>query len=252
MRARGSTTAAPRTHRPTACRRPAGTDRAAIVELQRHGRQRRRQHGPADGATGRAAPAAGSPAAGRRPAGARRCSARRAAWSLRHDAELRPRHDRRARRASRGRQALSNVVGLIVGDTDPGRQGQAHPHRRRRSSWAPSREKENDRTQLVRIDHILGLEQGVGGAGVATLAHELLENYEAQAVPADELGRRLRRAARDGPDAENTILAELQDAAGDRPLGRPVQHLSAGRARPGQPHRCTSRPTPTTTSSTRR
>jgi hypothetical protein len=50
---------------------------------------------------------------------------------------------------------------------------------------------------------------------VATLAHEFMENYEAQAVPTADWSTAYRGAHRTALQAENTILDELQDAAGD-------------------------------------
>ena len=40
--------------------------------------------------------------------------------------------------------------------------------------------------QELRVDHILDLERAVPGAGVASLAHEIVENYEGQAIPASD------------------------------------------------------------------
>ena len=40
--------------------------------------------------------------------------------------------------------------------------------------------------QELRVDHILDLEKAVPGAGVASLAHEIVENYEGQAIPASD------------------------------------------------------------------
>ena len=80
-------------------------------------------------------------------------------------------------------------------------------------------EKEDDRTQVVRVDHILALEQGVRGAGQAALIHELMENYEAQAVPTDEWDDAFERAHKTAGQAEDATLAELQVAAGETPSG---------------------------------
>jgi hypothetical protein len=83
-------------------------------------------------------------------------------------------------------------------------------------SWP---DEEDDRTQVVRVDHILALEQGVRGAGHAALIHELMENYEAQAVPADEWDDGFEGAHKTAGQAEDATLAELQVAAGEAPSG---------------------------------
>ncbi len=83
-------------------------------------------------------------------------------------------------------------------------------------SWP---DEEDDRTQVVRVDHILALEQGVRGAGHAALIHELMENYEAQAVPTDEWDDAFDRAHKTAGQAEDATLAELQAGAGETPSG---------------------------------
>lgn len=72
----------------------------------------------------------------------------------------------------------------------------------------------NRRVQQLRIDHFIALEQAVPGAGVATLAHEIVENYEAQAVPAADWGTAFDVTHEKAMAAETKILDELQAAHG--------------------------------------
>jgi hypothetical protein len=75
-------------------------------------------------------------------------------------------------------------------------------------------EQEKDRTQLVRIDHLLAAEQGVKGAGLASLIHEMMENYEAQAVPTADWDDAFSGPHKTALQAEDATLAELQAGAG--------------------------------------
>jgi hypothetical protein len=58
-----------------------------------------------------------------------------------------------------------------------------------------------------------------GAAGVATLAHELIENFEAQAIPAADFDEAFERSHPRALAAEDSLLAELQQSAGERPSG---------------------------------
>ena len=100
-----------------------------------------------------------------------------------------------------------------------------------------------DRTQVVRVDHILALEQGVRGAGHAALIHELMENYEAQAVPADDWDDAFDRAHKTAGQAEDATLAELQVAAGETPSGGRLNSYSTKVERPRSGGRTTQRVT---------
>ena len=75
------------------------------------------------------------------------------------------------------------------------------------------------RIQQLRIDHFLALEQAVPGAGVATLAHEIVENYEAQAVKAEDWGTAFDVTHEQAMVAETKILDELQAAHGQSRSG---------------------------------
>jgi outer membrane protein OmpA-like peptidoglycan-associated protein len=63
--------------------------------------------------------------------------------------------------------------------------------------------------QEIRIDQILALEKGVPGAGVATLAHELVENYEAHALKDFNWTVAFDTAHKEAKMAEDLIAGEL-------------------------------------------
>jgi outer membrane protein OmpA-like peptidoglycan-associated protein len=63
--------------------------------------------------------------------------------------------------------------------------------------------------QEIRIDQLLALEKGVPGAGVATLAHELVENYEAHALTDYNWGVAFGTAHKEAGAVEDLIAGEL-------------------------------------------
>lgn len=63
--------------------------------------------------------------------------------------------------------------------------------------------------QEIRIDQMLALEKGVPGAGVATLAHELVENYEAHALTDFNWRVAFDSAHKEAKDVEDLITGEL-------------------------------------------
>jgi hypothetical protein len=63
--------------------------------------------------------------------------------------------------------------------------------------------------QEIRIDHILALEKGAPGSGVAKLAHEIVENYEAHALTGFNWGVAFSASHEKAKTAENVIEGEL-------------------------------------------
>jgi hypothetical protein len=79
---------------------------------------------------------------------------------------------------------------------------------------------EKNPVQRVFIEQILALEKAVPGDGVATLAHEIAENFEGQKL-IPQLGARMAMSPSHevGLGVENKVLDELQTAAGQRLSG---------------------------------
>jgi hypothetical protein len=73
--------------------------------------------------------------------------------------------------------------------------------------------------QELRIDHILDLERAVPGAGVASLAHEIVENYEGQAIPASDWDTAHATVHPAAVAAADAVLEQLQQSAGQVPSG---------------------------------
>ncbi len=72
---------------------------------------------------------------------------------------------------------------LATISSDPGQDAEVHLGRKEAGvMFGKFPMSEENLVQEIRIDQILALEKGVPGAGVATLAHELVENYEAHAL----------------------------------------------------------------------
>jgi hypothetical protein len=88
--------------------------------------------------------------------------------------------------------------------------------------------------QELRIDQLLALEKGVPGAGVATLAHEIIENYEAQARLTDDWSDVKHETHKGALTEEDTILGELQDALGQPRSG--TRRLTFTAVLPGSGH----------------
>ncbi|SDO86676.1 hypothetical protein SAMN04515671_2169 [Nakamurella panacisegetis] len=81
---------------------------------------------------------------------------------------------------------------------------------------------EQNPVQELRIDHFEALEKGVPGAGTATLAHEITENYAATDQEVHDAGWEFAHSrVHPGAEAEaNQVLEELQLSRGDKPSGR--------------------------------
>ena len=88
--------------------------------------------------------------------------------------------------------------------------------RRRGSESSPTRPKG---AQELRVDHILDLEKAVPGAGVASLAHEIVENYEGQAIPASDWDTAHATVHPAAVAASDAVLEQLQQSAGQAPSG---------------------------------
>ena len=71
--------------------------------------------------------------------------------------------------------------------------------------------------QELRIDHFLALEKGVPGAGVAKLAHEIVENYAAHSLRDDAFA--FQTAHKEALDAERLVGGELDKSRGVAPAG---------------------------------
>jgi hypothetical protein len=63
--------------------------------------------------------------------------------------------------------------------------------------------------QEIRIDHILALEKGAPGSGVAKLAHEIVENYEAHSLKDFNWSVAFSESHKKALEAENLIEGEL-------------------------------------------
>ncbi len=77
----------------------------------------------------------------------------------------------------------------------------------------------DDPVQRLRIADFLALEKAVPGDGVAKLAHEIVENFEAQAQKDLHWEVAFEVSHKAALQAENTVLAELQAAYGESPSG---------------------------------
>ncbi|HIH74602.1 MAG TPA: hypothetical protein HA306_05140 [Methanosarcina sp.] len=63
--------------------------------------------------------------------------------------------------------------------------------------------------QEIRIDHVLALEKGAPGSGVAKLAHEIIENYEAHALKDFNWSVAFSESHKKALEAEDLIEGEL-------------------------------------------
>jgi hypothetical protein len=84
--------------------------------------------------------------------------------------------------------------------------------------------------QEIRIDHILALEKGAPGSGVAKLVHEIVENYEAHALTGSNWGVALSESHEKAKTAENLIEGELGHPGSSRSMFS--VYLKPGKGKP--------------------
>ena len=97
--------------------------------------------------------------------------------------------------------------------------------------------------QRIFIEQILALEKGAPGAGVAKLAHEITENFNAHVllekdpklVDKQNVNKEIEDSHDLGVAAEDSVLGELQDAAGVARSGRRLsEYIAILGTRPAQ------------------
>lgn len=105
-------------------------------------------------------------------------------------------------------------------------------------SWAQG--EEENRTQIVNLDHLVAFEQGVPGMGAALAMHEIFENYMAHKQFVKQK-RPYDPAHAEALQLEGAVAAKLTDA-GKRlseniePVGDPRMNQQDGAHFNGQPH----------------
>jgi hypothetical protein len=76
-----------------------------------------------------------------------------------------------------------------------------------------------NKPQELRIDHFTAIEKGSPGTGVVKLAHEIIENYEGHGPAGDDPRFAYSLSHEVALKVEDTILAELQQASGQKLSG---------------------------------
>ena len=103
--------------------------------------------------------------------------------------------------------------------SDPSRVARVSLGRTGQATWFGKFPTVPKGAQELRVDHVLDLEQAVPGAGVASLAHEIVENYEGQAIPAADWDTAHDTVHPAAVAAADTVLEQLQQSAGQAPSG---------------------------------
>jgi hypothetical protein len=103
--------------------------------------------------------------------------------------------------------------------SDPSRLARVSLGRTGQGVWFGKFPDKPQGVQELRVDHILDLERAVPGAGVASLAHEIVENFEGQAIPAGDWDTAHATVHPEAVAASDAVLEQLQQSAGQAPSG---------------------------------
>lgn len=124
-------------------------------------------------------------------------------------------HDPKTKEVSVAASVLKPPSFVLAGQLatimdDPKQDAEIHLGRKQKGVSVGAFPSDPDRAvQEIRIDHILALEKGAPGSGVAKLAHEIVENYEAHALKDFNWSVAFSESHKKALDVEDLIEYEL-------------------------------------------